>query len=179
MSHGQTQNHTHTHNNQWCPAMLQHTCTVPARSSFFHPVGSNPLLSTAVRDANKNTNKQSDELTWRLRLGFCFIFFFLVCSSMFSTVCETPSATHSFMETQWGGNLTYGAGLFCQACDQPLCVCIYVCVYLYMHLGRESLFVCVCVCVGSLTSSWYILYKNYQFQQKNPCWIIKRVFQLL
>lgn len=49
-----------THRNTHIIIRNPQPCTnthIPACSSFFHPVCSNPLLSTAVRDANKHTNK--------------------------------------------------------------------------------------------------------------------------
>lgn len=127
-------NRQRTHNNQKSPAMHKHTCTVPACSSFFHPVCSNPLLSTAVRDAIKHTSKQSDERTWRLKLGFCFIFFFLPAPLCLAQ-CVRPRCSRSFMERRWGGNLTARAGLFCQVCDQSFCVCM--CVHLSVYVPES------------------------------------------
>lgn len=102
---------------------------IPARSAFFHPVCSNPLLSTTVRDANKHTNKQSDERTWRLKLSFCFIFFFLSVPPCLAQCVRPRCSTLLYGETMGG---------------QPHCQSRFI----FPRVWSKLLHVCVCVCVG-------------------------------
>lgn len=121
------------------PCRKTHELSLPAALSstqgFF-----NPLLPTAVRAAYTHTNKQGDEWTWRLKPGFGFIFFFLSVPLCLAQCVWGCSATYSFMEERWGGNLTARAALFCQVCDQSLCVCL--CVYVHLSVNVPWEFVC-------------------------------------